>query len=840
MVLLLAASTMLAVPARRSGMKVLQPDGTSVTIRLHGDEWLHFTTTSDGYTVRKNAKGYYVYAERHGGVLRETDVIAHDSDKRTADETAFLRNAVRMQVPQMSARTATMKQLVEEREASKRRSPGQQRRAAQYDYNNFKGLIILVQWNDREFSRDDYRDIVADMVNKENYTGYGTRQFTGSVRDYFSDNSFGKFKPEFDVVGPYTVGYSQYDYNGTIEQASALITMEAINKADADGVDFSQYDGDGDGIVDLVYFIMAGYGANFDGNDDRLWWPHRSMLFNPTTWQYIMKDGVYLVDYASSVELQGYTNWPASIKIDGIGTICHEFSHVLGLPDFYDTNYEEDGQSNDPGRWSLMAGGSYENEGRTPVGYSLYERYSVGFIDEPEVVTGKGIYTLQPLATSGEGYRLDTPVENEFFLLENRQRGRFKWDAYLPGNGMLVYRVDFTSQRAWNNNTVNADPSHNYYELLRAGGWRGEASPYDPFPGTGRKRELTNASSPAHLKTWDGLPNDFGLVDIQQVNGNISFSVAGYDVTALTLDETLTLGTGLSRQLTEVPVPSYAQYALTWASNDKAVAMVDANGVVTGVAAGDCVITATTDNGVQASCQVTVEETSEFGIGGFRLCEDDTEGAVVFDEAQVLYVHQNNAFVRDATGCIMVDNSQLNLAKDEIISGKAYFKRQTSNLMPWAVSTNMTNPLALTITAGRPAEPREVALGDLTAADYADYVLVKQAQLVTDGVVWAVADKGKARLFNHFGISLGRLTGYEGKYFDIPAIFGTDMLDGEVINELYMMGKPIEVDGPDFSAIREMDSRRHAAGAVYNLSGQRVADGYQGLVIQDGRKCLMK
>jgi len=297
---------------------------------LVGDEWLHFTTTEDGYSVVKDQRGYYVYAELQDGLLKPTAQVAHDAAMRQAAELAYVKSLKKYQAPQMSEQTGAAKRKVQKRQQQTLAA----RRAAQYDYNNFKGLIVLVQYQDKEFSRDDFHDYVYDMVNQENYTGYRKTngQFvscTGSVRDYFRDNSDGKFQPEFDVVGPYTVNYSQYDGGSS----SAEIINSALDQADPD-VDFSQYDGDGDGYVDLVFFILAGNGANYSGNDGRLWWPHRSIIYKPDSWDWmVQKDGVVLYDYASSVELAGYTSWPSSVQLDGIGTICHEFSHVLGLPD---------------------------------------------------------------------------------------------------------------------------------------------------------------------------------------------------------------------------------------------------------------------------------------------------------------------------------------------------------------------------------------------------------------------------------------------------------------------------------------------------------------------------
>ena len=511
-----------AVPAHPKPVKVQQPDGTYVTIKLHGDEWLNFTTTEDGYSVVKDERGYYVYAELKDQQLKPTTHVAHDALQRSAAEKAFLTNVRKYQAPAMKADVAKRKEQVQQQQRRALAS----RRAT--DYNNFRGLVVLVQFNDKTFSRDDYGQIANDMMNKENYTGYDSEVYTGSVRDYFSDNSGGKFKPQFDVVGPYTVNMSQYEGKDN----SHDIVNAAVDAADAD-VNFADYDGDGDGMVDLVYFIIAGNGSNYTGNDSRLWWPHRSTILgepvpsSPGYYYYKYLDGVLLWDYASSVEISGFTKYPATLKIDGIGTICHEFSHVLGLPDFYDTNYANDGmdESIHPNDWSLMASGSYFNDGRTPVGYSLYERYAVGFTDEPSVINEKKNYTLEPLHVNQKGYRINSPVENEFFLLENRQNdGSFKWDVNLPGHGMLVHRVDQTNMSVWNDNIINADPNHNYYEVIWAGGTDHAISGYDTFPGNGNVTILSSYTTPANLLTHDGSKTSYALYNIQEINGNITFN----------------------------------------------------------------------------------------------------------------------------------------------------------------------------------------------------------------------------------------------------------------------------------------------------------------------------
>lgn len=527
-IMLWCACKMLAIPANPTPVRIAQPDGSTVTIRLHGDEWLHFTTTTDGYTVVKNERGYYVYAQLQDGKLLPTNVIAHDADGRDVNETDYLSRVKKYLTPQMEESTAETKKKVQ----AMQRQALQKRKAARYDYSKFRGLIILVEFNDRQFSRSDYKDLINDMVNKENYTGFTDtdgkfQTYTGSVRDYFHDNSNGVFNPEFDIVGPVTVDYSQEDGN----KYSYSIMKAAVQAADS-LVDYSLYDRDNDGTMDMVYFIVAGTPSSSDPDHPNRLWPHRATFYN------YKRDGVWIRDYACSTE---FIYGEKYNMLDGIGTFCHEFSHVLGLPDFYDTDGDDSGgRSYDPGDWSVMAGGCYNNYARTPCAYSLYERMATGFT-EPMVINTKGHYTLEQIGTSNTGYRIDSSVEGEYFLLENRQRD-YKWDQYLPGSGMLVFRVDETDMTPWNYNSVNANPERMCYELLRAGGGEKHNPMYDPFPGKGEVTTLSNVTSPAHLRTHDGQDTPWAIHHIAEDNGEISFEVSaftyatGSDLTVTSID----------------------------------------------------------------------------------------------------------------------------------------------------------------------------------------------------------------------------------------------------------------------------------------------------------------
>ena len=498
-----------AIPADKTPVRVTQADGTTLTLRLVGDEFFHYNTTDDGYTVLP-VNGRYEYAIRSGQELVSSGMLAHDASLRTASERQLLQ--------QVGKHLRGERHLTQGRQNRVRATYGPAHREATIDYGNFRGLIILINYTDKKFMMDDPHDFYDKMVNEEGFDHFvfnGRRHnCTGSMHDYFKDQSGGIFAPKFDIVGPVEVDYACTDHNGT--QNSGRIFKAALDAAD-DLVDFSQYDNDGDGAIDMVYFLVAGYSANYSGNNGGYLWPHKSYLYDWWNRTYYWYDGVAMWAYASSTEVYGWESQGYPMPL-GIGTMCHEFSHVLGLPDLYDTDYEEQGQSHDPGEWDVMAGGGSFNYGRTPCGYSIWERYALGW-NRPREITSPGSYSLQYVGNTGDGLILRTPVDKEFFMLDNRQR--VKWDAYLPGHGMLIARVDSTNEEIWWNNEVNANPSHNYYELLRAGGG---SSASGAFPGTSQVTAIGNFTQP-NLRTWAGETCAFELSGITETNGVITFDV---------------------------------------------------------------------------------------------------------------------------------------------------------------------------------------------------------------------------------------------------------------------------------------------------------------------------
>ena len=252
LVILVLASVVNAVPADPCVVTMRQPDGTYVNVVLHGDEWQSFYTTEDGYTIVMNSDGFFVYAFLEKGKLKASQVVAHNASYRHQAEQSFLSGVSKYQVPEMTAQTARKRNEIKQK-CGIRRCPAPN--DPRFLSENFRGLVILVEFNDRKFSRDDSKAIFNDIINKENYTGFDEEEYTGSVRDYFYDNSGGKFSPQFDIYGPYAIDYSQYDARyeeeGEWQDHYNELAMAAVNAVDAD-VNFQDYDGDDDGFVETV------------------------------------------------------------------------------------------------------------------------------------------------------------------------------------------------------------------------------------------------------------------------------------------------------------------------------------------------------------------------------------------------------------------------------------------------------------------------------------------------------------------------------------------------------------------------------------------------------------
>ena len=501
-------ATMEAAPALPVKHQLTQPDGTTLTVYLRGDEFMHYYETVDGLMLQKSLNGFYCYAElsKEGKVIA-SPLIAHDETLRSPDEITYIRG-----IRQESLRNVLIEKMnLDKSIRQKAVSPG----TIKQDFptvGEVHGLVVLVQYQDIKLSEAATVEAYDRVMNEENYDGDIA---SGSVRDYFLNQSENKLKLHFDVVGPITLSQNR-KYYGSAEEAGKErvdeMMAEAVKLAKEQNpdLDFSSYDLNEDGVVDFVYAIYAGYGEAQGGPEETVW-PQSSTL-EYKDWN--LYDGLYLGRYSCSCELRGKTG----STLDGIGTFCHEFSHILGLPDIYDPRY-----SGCPGLngWDVMDIGSYNNDSKTPAGYTAMDKYTLGWL-KPELLDGPQSVSLEALATSNKAYFLVSEKNpNEYFTFENRQN--VGWDAALPGHGLLICHIQY-DKGIWRSNTVNTD-GFEHVSLVVADKNKRESegsSMKDVFPGSSKNTSFTDDSEPAML--WNsGAKVGKPITNIKEIDGVITF-----------------------------------------------------------------------------------------------------------------------------------------------------------------------------------------------------------------------------------------------------------------------------------------------------------------------------
>lgn len=480
--LLIAAHTASAIPAKKGTFVKIQPDGTRITLQRHGDEFLHWTTTEDGTVVAPDASGFY-------------------------------RVSVKPTQENLGGRDFAMQQseILRIRRAAARRAEGN--RASSVNYYRFP--VILVQFSDVKFTSNTANEDFSRLLNQEGYSDNGA---TGSVHDYYWENSMGTFHATFDVYGPYT-------YNGTCaanadENDAAKMLWAAIKEYDSK-VDWSQYDNDNDGTVDMVFMYYAGWNEA-EGEDDTIW-PHK-YNFSYAGVSTTTLDKKSFDVYACTSELKGTSS--SNGGMCGIGTCAHEFSHTQGLPDFYDVNYDNygDGEAGATYSYDIMCAGGYNNGGRTPPYFTAEERIMMGWMAGYETLPSDREISI-PSVNTNFAYKMatsNTSGDGEYFVFECRSGQG--WDAYVEP-GLVVYHADkskkynikhYTSQYSSTTNTgyqlwtsspqyINANGDHPCFYIVPAAdqdnlNYGGSESKL-PFPG--------KAEVPYYCpKDWEGNTYD--------------------------------------------------------------------------------------------------------------------------------------------------------------------------------------------------------------------------------------------------------------------------------------------------------------------------------------------
>ena len=504
-------------------------------------QWLTLKK-QDGTTVRATPVG-----DEHGHYLRGEDGEAYN---KAQDADYYI--TVDAQQIEATAKSRRM-QLNKWR-------PAMQLHVGKFPIGGYKGkkkgLVLLVNFQDLKMEAAHTQELFNRILNEKDFTmqagdGYYNR-FIGSLYDYFYAQSYGQFELTFDVVGPVTVSKNYAYYGANLDglnhtqggrymhpdemvEEAVVLAKQLVNNSD--------YDWDGDGTVDALYVIYDGYEESGRTDMPDVIWPHHGSLLHTMT-----QDGVKLSEYSCSGELN------FNGLINGIGTMAHEFSHTLGLPDFYNVNYGSgDGMNSS---YDLMHDGNHLGNGYWPCAYTGYERWMFGWKEPIELkeTDDLNVTGLQPISSGGDFYVMYNPNDrNQYFMMENRYTTG--WDNGLPCTGLMIYRVMY-DEGAWTSNQVNTNADLQRMLVMNAGNYRGgmvdgvlypfEGNPYFGVPGN---NSFGPTTTPAAVFPSDGSESKkfSGEVSNIECSGRlISFHYKGTNELTSTYKRVTTVEAGRS------------------------------------------------------------------------------------------------------------------------------------------------------------------------------------------------------------------------------------------------------------------------------------------------------
>lgn len=504
-----------AVPAKKLQKVVTLTNGTQVSVELRGDEYLSWWEGTDGTAYRA-----------------------------TADDAVFEAFDLEAQKPAAAARRARAEQGRVARLARVKNSlkgADDKMRGLGGDHITYKGvkkgLVVLVDFKNKKFADGHDLEYYKNVINGKDFTDE-EEGYVGSVRDYFLAQSNGQFELDFDVVGPVTMSknYGYYGNDGAYQKDEKVYEMikEACDGIQ-DKVNLKDYDWDGDGEADQVFFLYAGLGQASGGSAGTIW-PHESELRYWPCGVLSYSTGK-INTYACANELQPETQGSSRYISAGIGTICHEFSHCLGFADMYDTT---GGGGYGMSVFDVMDQGSYNGNGFVPCNYTAFERIYAGWVEAIELVDPATVKDMKSVSDYGRPFIMyNYKNTNEYFLLENRQNTG--WDKGLYGsNGLLIVHVNYVPSR-WANNSVNSSAEKiQCCTVVNADGSRentqyslqGDLYPYE-VKGVTMNDEFTDESEPAAKLYTKNSDNSYALgipiTNIKRSKGSISFLVCGGD-----------------------------------------------------------------------------------------------------------------------------------------------------------------------------------------------------------------------------------------------------------------------------------------------------------------------
>lgn len=504
-----------AIPAKKLQKVITLTNGTQVSVELRGDEYLSWWEGTDGTAYRA-----------------------------TADENVFEAFDLEAQKPAAAARRARAEQGRVARLARVKNSlkgADDKMRGLGGDHITYKGvkkgLVVLVDFKNKKFADGHDLEYYKNVINGKDFTDE-EEGYVGSVRDYFLAQSNGQFELDFDVVGPVTMSknYGYYGNDGAYQKDEKVYEMikEACDGIQ-DKVNLKDYDWDGDGEADQVFFLYAGLGQASGGSAGTVW-PHESELRYWPCGVLSYPTGK-INTYACANELQPETQGSSRYISAGIGTICHEFSHCLGFADMYDTT---GGGGYGMSVFDVMDQGSYNGNGFVPCNYTAFERIYAGWVEAIELIDPATVKDMKSVSDYGRPFIMyNYKNTNEYFLLENRQNTG--WDKGLYGsNGLLIVHVNYVPSR-WANNSVNSSAEKiQCCTVVNADGSRentqyslqGDLYPYE-VKGVTMNDEFTDESEPAAKLYTKNSDNSYALgipiTNIKRSKGSISFLVCGGD-----------------------------------------------------------------------------------------------------------------------------------------------------------------------------------------------------------------------------------------------------------------------------------------------------------------------
>ena len=505
-----------AVPAKKLQKVITLANGTQVSVELRGDEYLSWWEGTDGTAYRTTA----------------------------TDENVFEAFDLEAQKPAAAARRARTEQGRVARLARVKNSlkgADDKMRGLGGDHITYKGvkkgLVVLVDFKNKPFADGHDLEYYKNVINGKDFSDE-EEGYVGSVRDYFLAQSNGQFELDFDVVGPVTMSnnYGYYGYDGAYQKDEKVYEMikEACDGIQ-DQVNLKDYDWDGDGEADQVFFLYAGLGQASGGSASTIW-PHESELRYWPCGVLSYSTGK-INTYACANELQPETQGSSRYISAGIGTICHEFSHCLGFADMYDTS---GGGGYGMSVFDVMDQGSYNGNGFVPCNYTAFERIYAGWVEAIELDAPATVKDMKSVSDYGRPFIMyNYKNTNEYFLMENRQNTG--WDEGLYGsNGLLITHVNYVPSR-WANNSVNwSTEKIQCCTVVNADGSRdntqyslqGDLYPYE-VKGVTMNDEFTDDSEPAAKLYNKNSDNSYALgipiTQIKRSKGSISFLVCGGD-----------------------------------------------------------------------------------------------------------------------------------------------------------------------------------------------------------------------------------------------------------------------------------------------------------------------